>query len=128
VVSIPSIRGIISTHPKIATVSGAFHAIIPNTPRPGPAALLLPALPALAEPPKSDADVPKWLDEHIAAVLPTAAEKHFDEIGWFTQILAAEKLAKQHSRPGVSVHAQGPHRVGPLLRHGICHASGSARR
>jgi hypothetical protein len=63
------------------------------------AALLLAALPALAEPPKSDTDVPKWLDEHIAAVLPTAAEKHFDEIGWFTHILAAEAMAKQHSRP-----------------------------
>src|SRR5579864_4250846 len=62
-------------------------------------ALLLAAFPALAEPPKSDADVLKWLDEHIATVRPTAAEKHFDENGWSTQILAAEKLAKQHQRP-----------------------------
>ena len=62
-------------------------------------ALLLAALPVFAEPPKSDADVPKWLDEHIAPVLPTAAEKHFDEIGWSTQILVAEALAKQHHRP-----------------------------
>jgi len=85
--------------PKIATVSGAFHVFMTTSPRPGVVALLLAALPALAEPSKSDADVHKWLDEHIAAVQPTAAEKHFDEIGWSTQILAAEALAKQHSRP-----------------------------
>jgi hypothetical protein len=98
VVSIPSIRGIVPTHPR----SWAYLEKIMPLLRPPPilslAALPLATLPVLAEPPKSDADVPNWLDEHIAAFLPTAAEKHFDQIGRSTQILVAEALAKQHQR------------------------------
>ncbi len=51
---------------------------------------------ARAEAPK---DLPKWLDERIAKVWPTADEKRFDQIGWATEILAARELAQKHNRP-----------------------------
>jgi hypothetical protein len=44
-------------------------------------------------------DLPKWLDERIAKVWPSADEKRIDQIGWATEILAARELAKKHNRP-----------------------------
>jgi hypothetical protein len=59
-------------------------------------ALVLAAAPG--EPP-GDRDLPKWLDEQLVSVWPSAEEKRFDEIGWAKDIRAAEVLAKKHDRP-----------------------------
>ena len=63
-------------------------------------ALLASALAAVcvarADAPK---DLPKWLDQRIDAVWPTADEKRFDQIGWATEIFAARALAEKHDRP-----------------------------
>jgi hypothetical protein len=39
------------------------------------------------------------VDERVAEWQPTAAEKRFDQIGWCTSLLEAEKLAREHQRP-----------------------------
>jgi hypothetical protein len=39
------------------------------------------------------------VEEKVQQALPTKAEKRFDEIGWATDIRAAERLARQHHRP-----------------------------
>ena len=62
------------------------------------AVLMLAAALARAESPK-DRDVPKWLDERVAAVWPTLEERRFDQIGWAKDIRTAEELAKKHGRP-----------------------------
>jgi hypothetical protein len=59
--------------------------------------VVLAAAAARADSPKSD--LPKWLDERIAKIWPTASEKRFDEVGWATEILAARELAKKNNRP-----------------------------
>ncbi|MBY0525376.1 MAG: RNA polymerase sigma factor [Gemmataceae bacterium] len=40
-----------------------------------------------------------WVEGRIQAWQPTEAERRFDEIGWSTTLLAAERLAKEHNRP-----------------------------
>ncbi len=64
---------------------------------------------ASAESPK---DLPKWLEERIAKVWPTADEKRFDQIGWATEILAARELAQKHNRPVVLFTHDGHMAVG----------------
>jgi hypothetical protein len=39
------------------------------------------------------------VEERVHAVLPSHAERRFDEIGWARNIREAERLAKQHNRP-----------------------------
>jgi hypothetical protein len=39
------------------------------------------------------------VEERVHAVLPSRAERRFDEIGWARNIREAERLAKQHNRP-----------------------------
>jgi hypothetical protein len=39
------------------------------------------------------------IDRRVAEWEPTADEKRFDQIGWCTSLLQAEKLARQHQRP-----------------------------
>jgi len=39
------------------------------------------------------------IDRRVADWQPTADEKRFDQIGWCTSLLEAEKLARQHQRP-----------------------------
>ena len=39
------------------------------------------------------------VDKRIQEILPTAKEKHFEEIGWASGIRDAERLAKEHGRP-----------------------------
>lgn len=41
----------------------------------------------------------KWLDKRIQEFQPRAEEKKFDQIGWLTDIVSAEKLAREHNRP-----------------------------
>ena len=47
----------------------------------------------------SDADLPAWADARVAEWQPSTDEKRFDEIGWTTSLLEAERLAKERSRP-----------------------------
>jgi hypothetical protein len=44
-------------------------------------------------------DLRKLVDQRVAEWQPTADEKRFDQIGWCTSLLEAEKLARQHHRP-----------------------------
>jgi hypothetical protein len=39
------------------------------------------------------------IDRQVADWQATADEKRFDQIGWCTSLLEAEKLARQHQRP-----------------------------
>jgi hypothetical protein len=52
-----------------------------------------------AEAPLLAADLPAWVDARVKELQPAADEKRFDEIGWSTSILQAEKLARERSRP-----------------------------
>ncbi len=47
----------------------------------------------------SFADLKEKIDRRVAAWQPTAEEKRFDQIGWCTSLLEAEKLAREHQRP-----------------------------
>jgi hypothetical protein len=40
-----------------------------------------------------------WVDAKVEAAQPTADERKFDQIAWVTDVLTAQKLAKQHNRP-----------------------------
>ena len=44
-------------------------------------------------------DLQARIDRQVADWQPTAEEKRFDQIGWCTSLLEAEKLARQHQRP-----------------------------
>jgi len=44
-------------------------------------------------------DLQARVDRSVADWQPTADEKRFDQIGWCTSLLEAEKLARQHQRP-----------------------------
>jgi hypothetical protein len=39
------------------------------------------------------------VDRQVTEWQPTAEEKRFDQIGWSTSLLEAEKLAREHQRP-----------------------------
>ena len=47
----------------------------------------------------SDSELTEWVDQKVAACQPTAAERHFDQTGWLTEIRRALALAKEHNRP-----------------------------
>jgi len=51
------------------------------------------------EKPVSFADLKEMVDRRVAEWEPSADEKQFDQIGWCTSLLEAEKLARQHNRP-----------------------------
>jgi hypothetical protein len=40
-----------------------------------------------------------WVDQRVAEWQPTSDERRFDQIGWCTSLLEAEKLAREHRRP-----------------------------
>jgi hypothetical protein len=44
-------------------------------------------------------ELARSVDERVKATQPRPEEKRFDEIGWSTEILAAERLGKEHNRP-----------------------------
>ncbi|MEX0586425.1 MAG: hypothetical protein WD176_07265 [Pirellulales bacterium] len=56
---------------------------------------------SLAAPPDQllATDFTRAVDKRIEASQPRDEEKRFDQIGWSTEIVAAERLAKEHSRP-----------------------------
>jgi hypothetical protein len=47
----------------------------------------------------SFAELKETVDRRVADWQPTADEKRFDQIGWCTSLLEAEKLAREHQRP-----------------------------
>jgi hypothetical protein len=47
----------------------------------------------------SDAKVVRWVEETVAERQPAAADKHFDEIAWVTDIRTAIQLGKEYNRP-----------------------------
>jgi hypothetical protein len=49
--------------------------------------------------PASFADLKEKIDRRVSDWQPTAEEKRFDQIGWCTSLLEAEKLARDHQRP-----------------------------
>ncbi len=49
--------------------------------------------------PVPDQDVKSFVDGRVEQWQPTAEERRFDEIGWSTSVLEAEKLAREHKRP-----------------------------
>ena len=52
-----------------------------------------------AEESRSVQELQARIDRQITDWEPTADEKRFDQIGWCTSLLEAEKLARQHRRP-----------------------------
>ena len=48
---------------------------------------------------KPVSELKEKVDQRIADWQPTADEKRFDQIGWCTSLLEAEKLAREHRRP-----------------------------
>jgi hypothetical protein len=46
-----------------------------------------------------DAALGEWLGQRFRDLGPSAEERRFDEIGWSTRLLDAERLAAQHRRP-----------------------------
>lgn len=55
--------------------------------------------PAKSRPVVSDAGLEKWVEKWTRALQPADSERRFDEIGWVTAILDAERLAREHGRP-----------------------------
>jgi hypothetical protein len=49
--------------------------------------------------PVADQNVRSVVDRRVREWQPTAEERSFDEIGWSTSLLQAERLAKEHGRP-----------------------------
>jgi hypothetical protein len=47
----------------------------------------------------SFAEFKEKIDRRVTDWQPTAEEKRFDQIGWCTSLLEAEKLAREHQRP-----------------------------
>jgi len=47
----------------------------------------------------SFAELKDIVDRRVTDWQPTADEKRFDQIGWCTSLLQAEKLAREHWRP-----------------------------
>jgi hypothetical protein len=52
-----------------------------------------------AEDPQSFKELRDRVDRCVAEWEPTTDEKRFDQIGWSTALLDAEKLAREHQRP-----------------------------
>jgi hypothetical protein len=50
-----------------------------------------------AKPPSGD--VAAWVDQRVEQWQPAAEEKRFDEIGWCTELVEAERLARENKRP-----------------------------
>ena len=47
----------------------------------------------------SDSSVVRWVEKTVAERQPAAADKHFDQIAWVTDIRTAIQLGKEHNRP-----------------------------
>jgi len=61
--------------------------------------LLLTACESKAGEPDSFKELQASIDRRVAERQPTAEERRFDQIGWCTSLLEAERLARQHQRP-----------------------------
>jgi hypothetical protein len=56
-------------------------------------------LSAADRPAVADKDVKTFVDQRVEEWHPTADERRFDEVGWSTSLVEAERLAKEHKRP-----------------------------
>ena len=56
-------------------------------------------LSAADRPAVADKDVKPFVDQRVEEWQPTADERRFDEVGWSTSLVEAERLAKEHKRP-----------------------------
>jgi hypothetical protein len=54
---------------------------------------------AADRPTVADKEVKTFVDQRVEEWQPTADERRFDEIGWSTSLIDAEKLAREHHRP-----------------------------
>jgi hypothetical protein len=56
-------------------------------------------LPAKDKEPIRDSRVASWVEKQMKRLQPGREDKLFDQVGWVSGILPAEKLAKQYHRP-----------------------------
>jgi hypothetical protein len=49
--------------------------------------------------PSRPEEEPAWVSRRVKELQPTEAERRIDQVGWATNLLEAQKLAKQHNRP-----------------------------
>jgi hypothetical protein len=49
--------------------------------------------------PADDRAFTAWVDQRIHDWQAAKADRRFDDIGWATDIRAAERLAREHNRP-----------------------------
>jgi hypothetical protein len=60
---------------------------------------LVPCCATAADRPRSDRDLPAWVEKRVQDWQPTKEERRFDEIGWAKDIRDALRLAREHGRP-----------------------------
>jgi hypothetical protein len=65
----------------------------------GSLALITLAMGPVAAQEKTATATPAWVEGRILEILPTAADRKFDQIAWVSSIKAALRLAKEHGRP-----------------------------
>ncbi len=46
-----------------------------------------------------DSKLAEWVQTRVHALLPTKAERRWDEVGWTKNLVSAARLARQHRRP-----------------------------
>jgi hypothetical protein len=56
-------------------------------------------LPAKDKEPIRDSHVASWVEKQVKRFQPGREDKLFDQVGWVTGILPAEKLAQKYHRP-----------------------------
>jgi hypothetical protein len=49
--------------------------------------------------PVPDAELKAWVDSKVDERQPSAVDRRFDEIGWFTDVRTAEKAGRESGRP-----------------------------
>lgn len=60
---------------------------------------MLPMFSVRANAMDTDKDIPTWVEGKVETLKPTTEERRFDEIGWTTSIVEAERLGREHNRP-----------------------------
>ena len=64
------------------------------------ACLFLPKpVPAGQETVASNADDLSWIEKRVDEWKAGPSDRKFDQVGWLTDLLSAQKLAKEHGRP-----------------------------
>ncbi len=47
----------------------------------------------------ADGEVVAWVAKRVEERQPSAQDRHFDEVGWATELRTAINLGKEHNRP-----------------------------